>query len=141
MGVDKLNSRTQSNYNQFDDMCTASTQFTKSSRFVFLRRHSHGGIACCCCQGPRFDSLASISAADYSKLDLQIHFEQLPQHGTISYGLQATPSGRQNWDAALAPKIDGVKKAPAVINNAATSFNNEVFFIFFSPYKNKVEPE
>jgi hypothetical protein len=76
-------------------------------------------------------SRTSISAADYSKLPLQIDFEQLPQHGTISSGVQATPSGRQNWAPALAPQIDGVKKAPAAINNAPTSFNNEVFFISF----------
>jgi hypothetical protein len=66
---------------------------------------------------------------------------QKAQHGTGSLGLQAPPSRRQNWDPALAPIIAGVKKAPAVINNAATSFNNEVFFIFFSPYKNKAESE
>jgi hypothetical protein len=42
-----------------------------------------------------------------------------------------TPSGRQAKEPALAPKVDGVKKAPAAINNAPTSFNNEVFFIFF----------
>jgi hypothetical protein len=83
------------------------------------------------------DSLASISAADYSTLPLQIPFEQLPQHGTISSGVQATPSGRQNWAPALVPKVDGVKKVPAAINNAPTSFNNEVFFIPFSPSKNK----
>jgi hypothetical protein len=48
-----------------------------------------------------------------------------------SLGLQVTPSGRQARDPALAPKVDGVKNAPAAINNAPTSFNNEVFFISF----------
>jgi hypothetical protein len=71
------------------------------------------------------------TAADYSKLDLQIHFEQLPQQGIISYGLQATPSGRQAKDPPFTTKVDGVKKAPAAINNAPTNFNNEVFFISF----------
>jgi hypothetical protein len=48
-----------------------------------------------------------------------------------SPGRQTTPSGRQAKDPDLAAKVDGVKKAPAAINNAPTSFNNEVFFISF----------
>jgi len=89
----------------------------------------------------RFAPLLINTAADYSKIGLQIPFEQTPQHGTKSLGLQVTPSGRQPKGPPLAPKIDGVKKAPAAINNAATSFNNEVFFISLSPSKNKIEPE
>ena len=79
----------------------------------------------------RFTLLLINTAADYSKIGLQIPFEQTPQHGIKSLGLQVTPSGRQAKDPAFAPKVDGVKKAPAAINNAPTSFNNEVFFISF----------
>jgi hypothetical protein len=71
------------------------------------------------------------AAADYCKIGLQIPLLQTPQHGIKSLGLQVTPSGRQARSPALAPKVDGVKKAPAAINNAPTSFNNEVFFISF----------
>ncbi|HKQ73915.1 MAG TPA: hypothetical protein VJ810_09330 [Blastocatellia bacterium] len=79
----------------------------------------------------RFALLLIDTAANYSKIGLQMPFEQTPQHGIKSLGLQATPSGRQAKDPALAPKVDGVKKAPAAINNAPTNFNNEVFFISF----------
>jgi hypothetical protein len=56
---------------------------------------------------------------------------QTPQHGIKSPGLQVTPSRRQAKGPSLATKVAGVKKAPAAINNAPTSFNNEVFFIPF----------
>jgi hypothetical protein len=69
--------------------------------------------------------------AIYSNIGLQIPFEQTPQHGIKSPGLHVTPSGRQAKDPALAPEFDGVKKAPAAINNAPTSFNIETFFIPF----------
>jgi hypothetical protein len=49
-----------------------------------------------------------------------------------------TSSGRQAKDPALALKFDGVKKDPSAINNASTSFNNEVFFISFIPPKIKL---
>jgi hypothetical protein len=49
-----------------------------------------------------------------------------------------TPSGRQAKDPALALKFDGVNKAPSAINNAPTSFSNEVFFISFHPPKIKL---
>jgi len=81
------------------------------------------------------------TAADYSKIGLQIPLLQTPQHGIKSPGLQVTPLGRQAKSPALAPKVDGVKKAPAAINNAPTNFNNEVFFILFSPSKDKIESE
>jgi hypothetical protein len=71
------------------------------------------------------------TAADYCKIGLQIPLLQTPQHGIKSLGLQVTPSGRQAKSPALAPKVAGVKKAPAAINNAPTNFNNEVFFISF----------
>jgi hypothetical protein len=70
-------------------------------------------------------------AAGYCKIGLQIPLLQTPQHGIKSLGLQVTPSGRQARSPDLAPKVDGVKKAPAAINNAPTNFNNEVFFISF----------
>ena len=79
----------------------------------------------------RFALLLINTAADHSKIGLQIPFEQTPQHGMKSPGLQVTPSGRQANDPALTPKVDGVKNAPAAINNAPISFNNEVFFISF----------
>jgi hypothetical protein len=50
------------------------------------------------------------TAADYSKIGLQIPFEQTTQHEIKSLGLQATPSGRQAKDPALAPKVVGVKR-------------------------------
>jgi hypothetical protein len=74
-------------------------------------------------------------------IPLHLPLMQKAQHGTVSVALQLEPLILQHWAPALAPNVAGVKKAPAVINNAATSFNNKVFFIFFSPYKNKVEPE
>jgi hypothetical protein len=80
------------------------------------------------------------TAADYSKIGLHIPFEQTPQQGIKSLGLQATPSGRQARDPALAPNVDGVKKALAAINSAPTSFNNEVFFISFLLTKIKLGP-
>jgi hypothetical protein len=79
----------------------------------------------------RFALLLINTAADYSKIGLQIPFEQTPQHGIKSLGLQVTPSGRQAKAPPFATKVDGMKKAPAAINNAPRSFNNEVFFISF----------
>jgi hypothetical protein len=79
----------------------------------------------------RFALLFVNSAADYCKIGLQIPLLQTPQHGIKSLGRQVTPSGRQAKSPVLAPKVDGVKKAPAAINNAPTNFNNEVFFISF----------
>jgi len=79
----------------------------------------------------RFALLLINTAADYSKIGLQTPLLQTPQHGIKSLGLQVTPSGRQARDPPFATKVDGVKKAPAAINNAPTSFNNEVFFISF----------
>jgi hypothetical protein len=79
----------------------------------------------------RIALLVRNTAVDYSKIGLQSPFEQTPQHGTKSLGLQVTPSGRQAKDPALTLNVDGVKKAPAMINNAPTSFNSEVFFISF----------
>ena len=79
----------------------------------------------------RFALLHINTTADYYSPDLQIPFEQAPQHGIKSLGLQVTPSGRQAKDPPFATKADGVKKAPVAINNAPTSFNNEVFFISF----------
>jgi hypothetical protein len=78
------------------------------------------------------------TTAGYSKIGLQIPFEQTPQHGIKSLGLQVTPSGRQAKDPPFATKVDGVKKAPAALNSAPTSFNNEVFFISFLLPKNKL---
>jgi hypothetical protein len=78
------------------------------------------------------------AAADYCKIGLQIPLLHTPQHGIKSLGLQVTPSGRQARSPALAPKVDGVKKAPAAINSAPTNFNNEVFFISFLLPKIKV---
>jgi hypothetical protein len=80
------------------------------------------------------------TAADYSKIGLHIPFEQTPQQGIKSLGLQATPSGRQARDPALVPNVDGVKKAPDAINSAPTSFNNEDFFISFILTKIKLDP-
>jgi hypothetical protein len=40
----------------------SASRIAKASLFF---RNCHGGIACCCCHKPRFDSLASISAASY----------------------------------------------------------------------------
>jgi hypothetical protein len=77
------------------------------------------------------DKVSVNTAADYCKIGLQIPLLHTPQHGIKSLGRQVTPSGRQARSPALAPKVDGVKKAPAAINNAPTNFNSEVFFIFF----------
>jgi hypothetical protein len=87
------------------------------------------------CKSNRFALLFINTAADYSKIGLQTPLEQTPQHGIKSLGLQATPSGRQAKDSVLAANVDGAKKAPTVINNAPTNFNNEVFFILFSLQK------
>jgi hypothetical protein len=77
------------------------------------------------------DKVSINTAAGYCKIGLQIPLLQTPQHGIKSLGRQVTPSGRQARSPALAPKVDGVKKAPAAINNAPINFNNEVFFIPF----------
>jgi len=79
----------------------------------------------------RFALLLVNTSADYCKIGLQIPLLQTPQHGIKSLGRQVTPSGRQAKSPALAPKVDGVKKAPAAINKAPTIFNSEVFFISF----------
>jgi hypothetical protein len=43
------------------------------------------------------------------------------------------PSGIQVCRPALATEVKGVKKTPITINRAPAIFNNEVFFICFSP--------
>ncbi|HEY9433886.1 MAG TPA: hypothetical protein VI260_20690 [Blastocatellia bacterium] len=46
---------------------------------------------------------------------------------------QAPPSGMQACRPALAIEVNGVKNTPITINRAPAIFNNEVFFICFSP--------
>jgi hypothetical protein len=43
------------------------------------------------------------------------------------------PSGMQACRPALAIEVKGVKNTPITINRAPAIFNNEVFFICFSP--------
>jgi hypothetical protein len=46
---------------------------------------------------------------------------------------QLPPSGMQACRPALAIEVKGVKNTPIAINRAPAIFNNEVFFICFSP--------
>ena len=61
-------------------------------------------------------------------------FQQVPgaQHRLLE-NEQAPPSGMQACRPALAIEVKGVKKTPITINRAPANFNNEVFFICFSP--------
>ena len=66
---------------------------------------------------------------------LHLAFQQVlwSQHGGPEKIEHWPPSGMQACRPALATEVKGVKNTPITIDRAPAIFNNEVFFICFSP--------
>jgi hypothetical protein len=79
-------------------------------------------------------TIATVTFSTHYTASRHLFFQQTPgaQHRLFE-NEHWPPSGIQVCCLALATEVSGVRKVPAVINTTPISFNNKVFFMYFSP--------